>query len=238
MRIESSRSSDSPPNHLPRSTSFLRVIDSSGQSRLGRLGWSLEKTVLLESEFVPILGGGLAGVSSAGPVNPKRGFYYHVLLWGAGVLRALSNDEIEILIAHETDEMRELDLDLRSGQAIRPRTSEKTRDEHLDRLIPDLYSRFGKDPVDRALERVSSLATSLLVTPGLVLSAWLRVYVDEHTADLRPYEIAMTKDMLRLEQTEAHISSIMQAIDFYDSSEIPEALLQYIRDQSDEVAES
>ncbi len=213
-------------------------MDSRGEARRVKLGWSFEQTVLLESDVVPILGGGLAGVSSAGAVNPRRGIYYRVLIWGADILQALSDDEIQILIAHETDEMRELESDLRGGKAIEPRKAEETREEHLERLIPSLYARFSKDRVDRTLERVGELTSSLLATPGLVLSAWLKVCVAEHPADLRPHEIAMTKAMLAPEQRKAYISSVMTAIDLYPSSEIPEALLQYVRTQSATADES
>ena len=191
--------------------------------RMRNIGWPFQKTLFVVSDLV--CG---SAVNSGIARDFEKGVYYRVLEATKGVITRLNDGQLKVVVAHETDEMREGERDLRAGRGVSLRLPEEVTEDHNTRLTPRLYRMFGQSLVDDTLARAARITEEIPSIPRVALSVWLAVFVRERSRSLIAYTIPMTEAMKSPPAKKSFLQQVMYVVEFYRDIP-PEKLLSLVR---------
>lgn len=204
------------PSNYPKSDSFINNMPAESQERLLKCGWKISKTLFFEIPYAAVSGVG------AGIVRDYRHqVYYKVFYATEAVIPTLLDLEIQVIVAHEQDEINKAANDAEHDSIEGPFVgfnSEIGRHEHDLHWIEE---RYGKEVARTAMQKVDSAIVSKPLIPRYMLTFWLSFFLMTHYDNFVAYSLPMNKAMLSERQREFFQQLIQEVVNKYEPGNAP-----------------
>lgn len=202
------------PLEYPLGSNFIVFHSQQSCDRLVHCGFRETQVLFLEFPYCAISGAGTSIIR-----DYKNKVFYKSFYSTQGVIDALTDQELCVLVDHENDELQ-LTLQQSNDEG---HASLSTLDKDKERHIPEieqLEMKFGKDLVTSTLTKATNISSQYITIPRYVLLFWACDFVDQRYDQLREFAIPMTKAMLHPHQIEGFID-VLSLVEKEYSSRLP-----------------
>lgn len=202
---------------LPADGSFILQMAPSLVERLRDNGWSDNETLFLEIPFATMGSGGPIAVGLALAKDYSRRVFYKSLMACTGAIESLSDRQLQVVVAHELDEIGEHLREAREDALDSPMRAPGEEEARHKPLMDRLEARFGGEPVHDAVQAVSLRAAAMPALRSEVFLFWLNYFVASRSDDLAGSAQVMLPEMMSSRARQNFIRLIVSGMEMYQA---------------------
>ena len=172
----------------PTSINFITPFAQELIDKIKSQGWDIDKTLFLEIPFHFKSAGGIYFIK-----DYRNRVFYKTFIISRGVVKGLSDSELNVFIEHEKWEMDQAIKEINSGS-----WSPKTEDEERKRHEPEaqrLNQLFGEGLWQKTRAKASEIASKNKYILKDLCLYWIVMYALIKNEGLKGYAFKITKEM-------------------------------------------
>jgi hypothetical protein len=131
----------------------------------------------------------------------EHSVYYRVIGFTTGIIGALTDTELEIVLSHEMDEVMQTESEvLMNLQICGIANSIDEKERHRKEFEDRFYNKYGRNYVDNCLRKCARLCRAKPIVERVVVLAWITHFVYSNYTSLAGNSIPMPQIMKSREQ--------------------------------------